>query len=142
MHIDIDIEEITHAFPRRVPVFPLSSAVLLPGAVLPLHIFEPRYREMVRDMLAAESLVAMAYLEPCEPEIYRTRPPFRKTVCVGRLLHHEALKNGRSNIALLGIAAGFASEIRDNHAYMTAEVTLREDALDGTNCQAEIRPDR
>ena len=108
MHIDINIDEITHAFPKRLPVFPLNSAVLLPGAVLPLHIFEPRYREMVTDMLAAESLVAMAYLEPCDPEVYETRPPFRRTVCVGRLLHHEALENGRSNIALLGIAAGTA----------------------------------
>ena len=49
--MELDIDGILSGFPRETPVFPLAEVVLFPGAVLPLHIFEPRYREMVSDAL-------------------------------------------------------------------------------------------
>src|SRR5690606_30905127 len=49
---------------EALPIFPLPDVVLFPGAVLPLHIFEPRYREMTADLLAAHGLLALARLRP------------------------------------------------------------------------------
>ena len=52
-------------FDRPIPIFPLPNAVLLPQVLLPLHIFEPRYRIMTEDALGATRLVAVALLKPC-----------------------------------------------------------------------------
>ena len=58
-----------------VPVFPLPDVVFFPGTVLPLHIFEPRYRSMVRDAVAGEGLIAMALLRPQWEQALTTHPP-------------------------------------------------------------------
>ena len=52
------------SFSGSVPLFPLPGTVLLPGGLLPLHVFEERYREMLRDALAGERLIGMAFLLP------------------------------------------------------------------------------
>jgi Lon protease-like protein len=132
----IDLNAITGSFPRRVPIFPLPDSVLFPGAVLPLHVFEPRYRRMLADALAGDRLLAMALLKPCAPEEYRTKPPFHETVCVGCVLHAERMPNGRSNIAVLGVAAGTAGEPADDLPYRTAEVAL----LDERGPAGNLRP--
>jgi len=137
-----DIDRIVRDFPRRVPIFPLPEAVLFPGAVLPLHIFEPRYREMLEDALASDRLIAMALLKQCSREEYESRPPFHETVCVGRIVRHEALADGRSNIALLGISAGRAQEAADDRPYRTAEVLLLEDELDAFGSAFRARLER
>ena len=59
-------------FDRPIPIFPLPNAVLLPQVLLPLHIFEPRYRIMTEDALGATRLVAVALLKPCSEALYYT----------------------------------------------------------------------
>lgn len=84
--------------PIRIPVFPLAGALLFPRAQLPLHIFEPRYRSMVRDSLAGDRLIGMVQPRgPGEP------PPLFEIGCIGRIAGAEELEDGRFNIVLEGV---------------------------------------
>ncbi|MGE5722738.1 MAG: LON peptidase substrate-binding domain-containing protein [Sphingomonadales bacterium] len=82
----------------RVPIFPLAGALLFPRSQLPLHIFEPRYRAMVRDALAGERLIAMV-----QPRDAKEPPAIFGVGCLGRIIGSEQLDDGRYNIVLEGI---------------------------------------
>ncbi|HEY0311812.1 MAG TPA: LON peptidase substrate-binding domain-containing protein [Allosphingosinicella sp.] len=82
----------------RVPIFPLAGALLFPGAQLPLHIFEPRYRSMVRDALASDRLIGMV-----QPRDQRDPPALFEVGCLGRIASAEELDDGRYNIVLEGL---------------------------------------
>lgn len=91
-------------FGRPMPIFPLSGVVLLPHAVLPLHIFEPRYRQMVQTALDGPGQIAMAVFEVDNwREKYQGAPPVRPAVCVGQIVQHERLPDGRYNLLLQGV---------------------------------------
>lgn len=90
----------THA----VKVFPLPSAVLFPHAALPLHIFEPRYRALVRDALAGDKVMALSQLQPGWEGQYGERPPMQPMMCAGLIIWHEELQDGRYNILLQGVS--------------------------------------
>ena len=83
----------------RVPLFPLPGAILFPRAQLPLHIFEPRYRDMVRD--AAEGAGRIAMIQPHRLDD-DNKAPLYVVGCVGELVGMEELDDGRFNIMLLG----------------------------------------
>ena len=80
----------------RVPLFPLTGAILFPRSHLPLHIFEDRYRAMVEDAMAGPGRIAM--IQPTEGE----PPSLYQVGCVGELVGVEELDDGRYNIMLLG----------------------------------------
>ena len=82
----------------RVPVFPLAGALLFPRAQLPLHIFEPRYRAMVRDALASDGLIAMV-----QPRDDNEPPRLFEVGCIGRIAASDELEDGRFNIVLDGL---------------------------------------
>jgi len=126
----LDLQEIRDGFPRDVPVFPLPHTVLFPGALLPLHIFEERYRVMLTDAMAGDRLIAMAVLLHCSKQEYDVKPPFHGTVCVGRILEARRLPNGRSNVVLIGVGAGEAQATDAGMPYRTARVTLAPDVSD------------
>src|SRR5687767_2795704 len=88
--------------PAAVPLFPLPGVVLFPHAVLPLHIFEERYRAMTADVLRSHRQVAMALLRPGWERDYYGRPAIEPVVCVGTILSHERLADGRYNFLLQG----------------------------------------
>ncbi|MEM7709709.1 MAG: LON peptidase substrate-binding domain-containing protein [Pseudomonadota bacterium] len=89
-------------FSRPIPLFPLDGVVLLPQQVMPLHIFEERYRQMTRHVLDAHGQIAMAVVEnPASPG--PTGPPLKRAVCIGQIEQHEALPDGRFNILLRGV---------------------------------------
>ena len=89
--------------PEVVPVFPLAEVVLFPRQVLPLHIFEPRYRTMVADALAGEKSIAIALLRPdYEPDYFTSHAPIHTLVGVGRIIASEKLDEGKYNILLRG----------------------------------------
>jgi len=89
--------------PDRVPVFALPNVVFFPKTYLPLHIFEPRYRQMVADAATNGQCIAMALLkEGWEPDYYGN-PPIYPIICVGRLVSVQPLPDGRSNILLQGL---------------------------------------
>ncbi len=83
----------------RVPVFPLAGALLFPGSQLPLHIFEPRYRAMVRDALASDRLIAMI-----QPKDSEEPPSLFEIGCIGRIGTCDELDDGRFNIVLEGLS--------------------------------------
>jgi hypothetical protein len=88
---------------RPLPMFPLGT-VLFPHAVLPLHIFEGRYRQMVEDVLDAAGQIAMASFNNKDWKAhYHGTPPLRPAVCVGQIVQHEPLADGRHNILLHGV---------------------------------------
>ena len=82
--------------PTRVPLFPLTGAILFPRSHLPLHIFEDRYRAMVEDAMAGPGRIAM--IQPTEGE----PPSLYRVGCIGELVGVEELDDGRYNIMLLG----------------------------------------
>jgi len=86
-----------------LPIFPLTNAVLLPHAPLPLHVFEPRYQALVHDALAGDRLLAIALLEPGWEQSYDERPPVRPIAGLGEIVAHDPLPDGRSNILLRGL---------------------------------------
>ncbi|HEX8214086.1 MAG TPA: LON peptidase substrate-binding domain-containing protein [Allosphingosinicella sp.] len=83
----------------RVPVFPLGGAILFPRAQLPLHIFEPRYRAMVRDALEGDQLIAMV-----QPRDYSEPPALFDVGCIGTIVQSEELEDGRFNIVIEGLS--------------------------------------
>ena len=91
------------ANPARIPLFPLAGAILLPRAQLPLHIFEPRYREMIRDALAGPGRIGMIQPRNGSPEGELVEPvELFHTGCVGEIVAAEELDDGRFNIVLHG----------------------------------------
>jgi Lon protease-like protein len=89
--------------PLEVGLFPLPNVVLLPGATLPLQIFEPRYRAMVRDALESHALIAMALLRPgYEGHYYTNLAEIHPVVCLGRIREHIQIADGRYFINLQG----------------------------------------
>jgi Lon protease-like protein len=95
--------------PETLPVFPLTGVLLLPGTVLPLHIFEPRYRNMVEDALGADKLIGM--IQPLAPRqdnrplpgAERETPDLYKIGCAGFIDEWEKLDDGRFFIQLKGV---------------------------------------
>lgn len=91
-------------YSQLIPVFPLPNVVLFPKAVVPLHIFEPRYRSMVVDALRGNRLIAIALLQDGFETKYNTlEAPIHPIVCVGSVLKSEELCGGRYNLLLRGI---------------------------------------
>ncbi|HUW81260.1 MAG TPA: LON peptidase substrate-binding domain-containing protein [Phycisphaerae bacterium] len=104
-----------------VPLFPLPNVVLFPRAVLPLHIFEPRYRAMVGDALAGQRLIAIALLLPEHEGLQHTNTaPISPVTCVGRILNHEQLEDGKYNIILQGLCRARIRQEHTDGAYREA----------------------
>ncbi|QSQ22346.1 LON peptidase substrate-binding domain-containing protein [Pyxidicoccus parkwayensis] len=99
-------------------VFPLPSAVLFPHTVIPLHIFEPRYRALVKDALAGDRVMALAQLEPGWEGEYGGRPPMQPMMCAGIIIWDEQVEEGRYNILLQGVSrVRLASELTGDKLY-------------------------
>ncbi len=110
-------------FSQWIPIFPLPNAVLLPGGVLPLHIFEPRYREMTRDTLAGQRVIALALFKPGYEEKYHTlEAEIHEIACIGRILREEMLPDGRYNFLLQGVVRGRIQEENREMAYRRAAI--------------------
>jgi Lon protease-like protein len=89
--------------PAEIPLFPLPNVALFPAALLPLHIFEPRYRAMVADALDGERLIGMVMLRPGWEAHYERTPAIYPVGCAGFITHADRLPDGRYNIMLRGL---------------------------------------
>lgn len=123
-------DEIRVNFGKPMPLFPLPDTVLLPHAIQPLHIFERRYLAMVRECLDQSGQLAMATFEGTSwKSNYQGQPPLRPAVCVGQIVHHDSLPNGRHNILLHGVCRASISRVLEPDAsrpYRVAELTPLE----------------
>jgi len=112
---------LTIDFAKALPIFPLPNCVLLPHATIPLHIFEPRYRVMVADVLDDRRLIAMATFQGEAWKLnYKGNPPVRQTVCVGYIVRHNELEDGRYNILLQGVCRARVAQEVPNEPYRKA----------------------
>lgn len=111
--------------PSTIPVFALPNVVLFPKTYLPLHIFEPRYRQMVDDTVMGGQCIGMALLKEGWETDYYGNPPVFGMGCVGRLVSVQPLADGRSNILLQGLERfEIATESYDK-PYRQAAITLK-----------------
>jgi len=113
-----------------LPLFPLPNVVLFPNVFLPLHIFEPRYREMTADAAASDRMIGMVLLRPGWERDYEGRPPIYPIGCSGVMTHVERLPDGRYNIVLRGLERFRILEEDHARSYRRAVVEpLHEGAL-------------
>lgn len=120
-------------FGEPIALFPLPACVLLPYATIPLHIFEPRYRQMISDTLESRRLVAMAMFEGDDwKEDYEGKPPLRPHVCVGQVIRHERFADGRYNILLQGLCRARITHELPNDPYRVAilEATESDESIE------------
>ena len=105
----------------QIPIFPLPEVVLFPHTLLPLHIFEARYRQMVRDCLAGDRRLAMALLRPGWEADYYGRPPIYPIAGAGEIIEHEELPDGRFNVVVRGtMRIGITAELPIDKPYRVA----------------------
>lgn len=111
------------SLPSTVPVFPLPGMVLFPRTIIPLHLFEPRYRAMMADALATSRMLALAMLRPgWEPLYYTLRAPIHTIVGVGDIVEYEQLDDGNYNLLLRGLSRAVITEELEGRPYRLARI--------------------
>jgi Lon protease-like protein len=98
-----DAFNVPSGFDGHARLFPLPNLVLIPKVVLPLHIFEPRYRQMTADALAGDRLIAMVLLKEGVEDAYEAAPPIHTIACLGKIVDDQRLPDGRYHIVLRGL---------------------------------------
>ncbi|HUO10995.1 MAG TPA: LON peptidase substrate-binding domain-containing protein [Phycisphaerae bacterium] len=117
-------------FSRPIPLFPLPNCVLFPGVVQPLHIFEPRYKDMIADALEDQSAVALVLLKTGWEQNYYSNPAIHDILCVGKIVAHELLDDGKYNLLLHGMSRGRLLSERKHGLYRIAMLDPIEDLTD------------
>lgn len=131
--------------PSRLPLFPLRGAILLPGSTLPLNIFEPRYLEMIDDVMSSTRMLGL--VQPAGSDDEESPPgntvPLRRVGGAGRVTSYQELDDGRLAIALTGISRfEIVGEAESGRSYRTATVTYDRFAADLTRGLGEEQVDR
>jgi Lon protease-like protein len=115
-------------FSGRVRLFPLPNLVMFPHVLQPLHVFEPRYRELLSEAMAEDRLIAMAVLAPGWEPDYEGRPAVYPAACLGRVAAHTPLSDGRSNLVLAGLKRlRLVEELPADKPFREARAELRDD---------------
>jgi Lon protease-like protein len=109
---------------KPVPVFPLPNLVLFPHTSIPLHIFELRYRTMIREALSSERLLTLALLKPGWEDDYRGNPPFHSLACLARIDDIEWLPNDCYDLRVLGLSRVKIGRVTREFPYRAAIVEL------------------
>ena len=115
--------------PPSIPLFPLPNVVLFPNVFLPLHIFEPRYREMVADALKGDRIIGMALLRAGYESNYEGRPPVYDIGCAGVITHSQRLADGRYDIVLRGLHRFRITSEDNSRSYRIGEVQALPDVI-------------
>src|ERR1700722_7272376 len=125
----MDFKSELYEFSNRCRLFPLPDVVLFPHTLLPLHIFEPRYRQMTEDALAGDQLVTMVQIRPVVKGAPWVEPvPIMDVGCLGKIIQHERLANGRFNFLLMGCKrVRLKGETSNAKLYRIAEAEIIED---------------
>jgi Lon protease-like protein len=110
--------------PKIIPIFPLPDLVFFPKTYLPLHIFEPRYRQMVVDAKSGDQMIGMVLLKEGWEEEYDRNPATYRVGCVGRMVKMEVLDDGRFNIILHGLKKFIIKDEFFDRSYRQAAIEL------------------
>jgi len=128
--------------PELIPVFPLPRVVLLPGEVLPLHVFEPRYRAMVKDALNGHRVIGMVEVEADTIDDLTAAPPMRDIGCAGLIAEHKELPDGRYLLWLVGLERfTIDEEVPVDTLYRQVRVTYRP-IVESAEALAGLQPVR
>jgi Lon protease-like protein len=125
-----------------LPIFPLPNVVLFPNVFLPLHIFEPRYREMIADALAGDRMIGMVLLQPGWEATYEGTPRVYPIGCSGVITHVEALLDGRYNIVLRGLERFRILSEDQSRSYRLATVQPLAESHVGLEDKSAVRQHR
>jgi len=125
--------------PSVIPLFPLPNVVLFPGVPLPLHVFEPRYRDMVRDTKDGHSIIGMTLLRGRWQDDYYGRPQIFSMGCAGRIVSAETLPDGKFNILLHGTREFVIEREIEGKSYREAEVRWCPASPPDTGISDELR---
>jgi len=125
----LDIDKVLKDFTGEVPLFPLPSLVLFPDTIVPLLVFEDRYRVMVREALQGERLLGLALLKPGWETGYDGNPPIHERLCVGTVLTHELLADGRYKLLLYGLFRADVVQETQTAPYRKAKVEISRDEV-------------
>jgi Lon protease-like protein len=117
-------QEAPFPIPAVVPIFPLPNIVLFPYTYLPLHVFEPRYREMVHDASSRGQCIGMALLKDGWEDAYEEAPPIFEQGAVGRMVSVKKMSDGRYNIVLQGLRRCLYEEQEVSTSYRQAKISL------------------
>ena len=125
MDRELDLQD----FSNLSKLFPLPNFVMFPHVIVPLHIFEPRYRQMTADALAGDKLVTMIQIRQPEKGKQWAEPvPLEDVGCLGRIIKHDRLADGRYHILLLGLKrVRLRQEVPSGKLYRTARVEVFDD---------------
>jgi Lon protease-like protein len=119
---------ILENFDGKVRLFPLPNVVLFPRVIQPLHIFEPRYKQMVEDALDDNGLIALCLLRPSAGFGANNVAPIFPEICIGKIIQEERFPDGRFNLLLQGVSrAKIIKEVNDDKLYRTAKVEILHD---------------
>jgi Lon protease-like protein len=111
-----------------IPLFPLPNVVFFPKTFLPLHIFEPRYRAMVKDASEGDRLIGMVLLKEGWESDYEGTPAVHRIGCAGKIIALESLPDGRYNLMLHGLCRFAIESESRTKLYREAQVRRRPDA--------------
>jgi uncharacterized protein len=128
--------------PAKLPLFPLENVVLLPEGVVPLHIFEPRYRQLMEDALASDRRIGMVAVRPERSHELAGDPPLYEIGCAGFVAEHQRLADGRFHLLLRATHRfRIVSELpRDaRRLYRVAEVEALEEQLGDSEAALRAR---
>ena len=115
-------------FSGRLRLFPLPDLVMFPHVMQPLHVFEPRYRDLVAAAVADDHFVGMALLNPGWESNYEGRPSIGRVACLTRIASCRQLADGRYNLFVLGLQrVEIVHELPPDQPFREAEVRLLDD---------------
>ena len=125
-----DFTLVDQDIPETVRLFPLPNLVLFPGVIQPLHVFEPRYCDLLDDAMQGDRLIALATLAPGWEPDYEGRPPLYPMACLGRVLLAQQVEGRRANILLVGLRrVRLLEEIPPRQSFREARVEVCHDSL-------------
>ena len=122
--LDQDTHSDAFPIPEVIPIFPLPNVVFFPDTYLPLHIFEPRYRDMITDANEGNQCIGMALLKAGWEDDYYGNPPVFSLGCIGRIKNVQLLADGRSNVILHGLSRYDIKEEFFDTSYRRAKISL------------------
>ena len=124
--------------PKEIPVFPLPNAIFFPKTVLPLNIFEPRYKQMTEDALKQNKYIGMA--QPNIQIIDQKKPVIFKVGCLGIIENYTETKDGRCLINLKGLTRfKIIKEIDNAKLYRTFQVSYDDFSNDLVETDSEVK---
>jgi Lon protease-like protein len=111
-----------------LPIFPLPRLVFMPSEVIPLHVFEPRYRALLQHCLATGGWMGLATLAAGGWVAANRPPPIAEALGIGRIIRHEPLPDGRANIVVEHVArARLVRELDSEYPFRLVEAEVRDD---------------